>query len=82
MWKVLNELVGLNKSERVLPSKLIVDGNETNDSQAIAETFNNYFANIGKTMGLSIVSSWVHHFIAHQLDARLSKPNGVKTLSF
>ena len=54
LWKVLNELVGSNKSERVLPSKLIVDGNEISDSQTIEETFNNYFANIGKTMGSSI----------------------------
>ena len=54
LWKVLNELVGLNKSKRVLPNKLIVDGNEINDSQTIAETFNNSFVNIGKTMGFSI----------------------------
>ena len=54
LWKVLKELVGVNKSERVLPSKLIVDGNKINDSQTIAGTFNNYFANIGKTMGSSI----------------------------
>ena len=53
LWKVLNELVGSNKSERVLPSKLIVDGNEISDFQTIAETFNNCFANIGKTMGSS-----------------------------
>ena len=45
LWMVLNELVGPNKSERVFPSKLIVDGNEISDSQIIAETFNNYFAN-------------------------------------
>ena len=38
----------------MLPSKLSADGNEINDSQTIAETFNNYFANIGKTMGSSI----------------------------
>ena len=50
LWKVLNELVGLNKSERVLPSKLIVDGNKINASQTIVGTFNNYFANIEKTM--------------------------------
>ena len=54
LWKVLNELVGLNKLERLLPSKLIVDGNKINDSQTIAETFHNYFANIGKAMGSSI----------------------------
>ena len=54
LWKELNELVGSHKSERVLPCKLIVDGNEISDSQTIAETFNNYFANTGKTMGSSI----------------------------
>ena len=37
----------------MLPNKLI-DGNEINDSQTIAETFNNYFVNTGKTMGSSI----------------------------
>ena len=35
----------------MLPNKRIVDGNEINDAQTIAETFNYYFANIGKTMG-------------------------------
>ena len=37
----------------MLPNKLIVNGNEINDSQTTAEAINDYFANIGKTMGSS-----------------------------
>ena len=64
LWKLLNELVGSHKSERVLPNKLIVNGNEINDYQTIAKTFNDYFANIGKTMGSSIAP--VRHEIVNK----------------
>ena len=56
----------------MLSNKLIVDGNEINDSQTITETFSNYFANIEKTMGSRL----------RQLGAKLSKQNCVKTFSF
>ena len=48
LWGVLNQTLRINKTERVIPNKLIVNNDETNDSQTIAQMFDNYFANIGK----------------------------------
>ena len=72
LWKVLNEPVAPNKSKRVLPSKLIVDGNEISDFKLLQKH--------SITTLRILEKQWVHRL--RQLDARLSKRNGVKTLSF
>ena len=57
LWNTISQLINTKKRERVIPDKLIDvdDSNETiTDSNDIAETFNNYFANIGVKMAASI----------------------------
>ena len=41
LWKVLNELIGTNKTEDTTPNKLIINNDEIKNPQTIAETFNN-----------------------------------------
>ena len=51
---MLNKLIGTNKTEHITPNKLIINNDEINNPQTVAETFNNYFANRGKEMGAVI----------------------------
>ena len=47
---MLNEIIGANKTKHITPIKLIINKDEIKNPQAIAETFDNYFANIGKNV--------------------------------
>ena len=48
LWKVLDERIGTNKTGHITPNELIIKNDEIKNPQTIAETFNNYFANIYK----------------------------------
>ena len=51
VWKVINELVYSNKRKRLEPSYLTTAAGDTvTDTQEIAETFNEFFVNIGKSI--------------------------------
>ena len=56
-WEVINELAFDKKKTSMPPTKLITTlGDTITDQQSIAEEFNKYFVNIGKSMTDSIVS--------------------------
>ena len=56
MWEIVNELPYNKKRSRTLPSKLINrDGTVITNYQTIADEFNKYFVNVGKSMADSIV---------------------------
>ena len=56
-WEVINELAFDKKKTNIPPTKLITTlGDTITDQQSIAEEFNKYFVNIGKSMADSIVS--------------------------
>ena len=51
VWKVINELVYSNKQNRLGPSYLTTAaGDSVSDTQKIAETFNEFFVNIRKSI--------------------------------
>ena len=56
IWKVIRQIVALKPMAYVTPSKVVVNSSnkvlyDTND---IANEFNDYFANIGKTLSQAI----------------------------
>ena len=63
VWKVINELVYSNKRNRLGPSYLTTAAGDTvTDTQKIAETFNEFFVNIGKSITYSS-SQVIHHVL-------------------
>ena len=50
MWKTLNSLLGRNKRTKLPDFFLNEDGDKVSSNANIAENFNNFFANIGKTL--------------------------------
>ena len=51
MWKIVNELTYNKKRSRTLPSKLMSkDGTVIANHQTIADKFNKYFVNVGKSI--------------------------------
>ena len=55
VWQVENELAFTKKRTTLLPSKLVTsNGHTVTDEETIAEEFNNYFVNIGKSMADTI----------------------------
>ena len=51
VWQVENELAFTKNRTKLLPSKLVTsNGHTVSDEETIAEEFNNYFVNIGKSM--------------------------------
>ena len=51
VWKVINELVNSNKQNRLGPSYLATAAGDTvTDTQEIAETFNEFFVNVRKSI--------------------------------
>ena len=56
-WEVINELAFDTKKTSIPPTKLITTlGDTITDQQSIAEEFNKYFVNLGKSVADSIVS--------------------------
>ena len=47
MWSGLWSLISNKSKGSCIPSKLVIDGNDITDSIDIANTFNNFFTNIG-----------------------------------
>ena len=55
VWQVVNELAFTKTRTRLLPSKLVTsNGHTVTDEETIAEEFNSYFVNIGKSMADAI----------------------------
>ena len=55
VWQVVNELAFTKNRTRLLPSKLVTSNGHTfTDEETIAEAFNSYFVNIGKSMADAI----------------------------
>ena len=50
IWKILNNLMKSKKSKSTYISKLKVDGREITDQNKIADSLNNFFSNIGKSL--------------------------------
>ena len=56
VWQVVNELAFTKNRTRLLPSKLVTsNGHTVTDEETIAEEFNCYFVNIGKSMADAIL---------------------------
>ena len=55
VWQVVNELALTKNRTKLLPSKLVTsNGHTVTDEETIAEEFNCYFVNIGKSMADAI----------------------------
>ena len=51
VWQVVNELAFTKNRTRLVPSTLVTsNGHTVTDEETIAEEFNSYFVNIGKSM--------------------------------
>ena len=49
-WKILKGIINRNKPSNIKPNKFVVNGVELTGNEAIANTFNDYFANIGSKL--------------------------------
>ena len=57
-WKVIKEIIGKSKIEKnVLPKELNVNGENIKNQENIAQTLNNYFVNVGKSLSKTIQNS-------------------------
>ena len=56
-WQVLNQCMGKNKSRSSLPKCFKVNNVEINDSEEIANGFNNFFVNVGPSLAENIPKS-------------------------
>jgi len=54
IWQTLNHLLGRNKKSKFPDFFTAKDGNKISDSKLIAEHFNSFFANIGKSLASDI----------------------------
>ena len=53
-WKVLQQLLGGNKKSLDLPSGMNIDEKRVEETERIAESFNNFFGNIGRRLPQNI----------------------------
>lgn len=56
-WKILNTLIGKNRYKNSLPNIIMHEGTEIKDKKGIADTFCNYFSNVGEKQAKSIPKS-------------------------
>jgi hypothetical protein len=59
-WQILNEITGSKKQNRKFPEEIIINGEPVsleNDPIKYANGFNNYFANVGKTLADKIATN-------------------------
>jgi len=54
MWKIINNVLGRNKKDRLPDFFIKADGNKISDVKSIAENFNTFFANIGSNLAKNI----------------------------
>ena len=54
IWKGIREIVNLKPMNFNLPSKLLKDGNEINNSKDIANVFNDFFTQVGHNLANSV----------------------------
>ena len=70
-WQIMKEAIGKIKHiNNNLPRRLIINNKEINDKQTIAESFNNFFIDVGPNLASKIPRS------AQQFDSYL-KPNNL-----
>ena len=63
VWQVVNELAFTKDRTGLLPSKLVTsNGHTVTDEETIAEEFNSYFVNSGKSMADAISSGLARNF--------------------
>ena len=53
-WRILNEVMNKKRSKSKFPSSFKIDSTEISNSMEIADTFCNYFSNIGPNLGNKI----------------------------
>ena len=53
-WIVLNNIIVGKKQKQRKISKIEINGNLTEDSEIVADHFNNYFANVGSDLAKKI----------------------------
>jgi len=56
-WKVLREAIGTYTNKSKFPAYFNINNNPISDRSIIADTFNNYFANIGRITGENVPKS-------------------------
>ena len=54
VWKGIRQLVNFKSRSGSAPNKLLVEDTEINDPKAMADAFNNFFANIGNNLTKTI----------------------------
>ena len=60
-WKVMKEIIGKTKvCNDNFPKRLVIDKTEITNKKSIAETFNEYFVNVGPSLASVIPKSNVH----------------------
>ena len=71
-WKVINEALKL-KSNTDPPKQIVVDGNKTDDPATMAESFNNFFVNLGPDLANKIPDSQTefHTFLKNRTSQSL-----------
>ena len=53
-WKGIKQLINTKTKNKSFPSKIVLNNKSITDTSAIADTFNEYFANIGSDLAKSI----------------------------
>ena len=57
IWQGIKQIIQINPQVNQLISKIVLENCEITDPKAIANAFNNYFANIGANLASSIPSA-------------------------
>ena len=60
-WKVLNNIIVGKKQKQRKISKIEINGNLTEDSEIVADHFNNYFANVGSDLAKKKIPNCVEN---------------------
>ena len=76
-WKVLNNIIVGKKQKQRKISKIEINGNLTEDSEIVADHFNNYFANVGSDLAKKIpncVENPIDYLKGRQADSMFFTP--------
>ena len=60
IWQTLKAALGIKKDKSSFPQSFLVNNKEISDKQEIAQSFNNFFSNIGKTTSENVPISNNH----------------------
>ena len=71
-WKILKHIIGKEERSQTRKLEFNINNRVTSDSHLIANHFNNYFVNIGKSLAEKIVThidplTYITYYNAHQL---------------